>query len=177
MKSTINGLVPFTLCKKLKKCRQLLKQWNKDHFGYIWEKTRRLQCQINELQLELHEANYPERLIVEERILLQRHEQAIIQEEMHWCQKTRVDYLRHGDQNTKFFHTMTISSRKRNEINRIFDKNQKCCKSRETIGETFVDYCRDLFTTSNPKQDENLLLCIPRLVNGEKKSKAQQESH
>ncbi len=37
-------------------------------------------------------------------------------EELSWCQKSHVLWLREGDKNTKFFHKMANSYRRRNQI-------------------------------------------------------------
>lgn len=38
------------------------------------------------------------------------------QEEIYWCQKCRVAWLKEGERNTRFFHTSTLICRRRNAI-------------------------------------------------------------
>lgn len=45
------------------------------------------------------------------------------QKEMTWLQKSRVQWIKGSDLNTKFFHTSTIIRRKRNKIEGLLDEN------------------------------------------------------
>lgn len=40
----------------------------------------------------------------------------MVQKELLWMQKSRVDWLKMGYKNTKFFHTSMLSRRRRNKI-------------------------------------------------------------
>ncbi|KAK7292750.1 hypothetical protein RJT34_15603 [Clitoria ternatea] len=44
-------------------------------------------------------------------------------EEVYWSQRSRIQWLRWGDSNTRFFHASTIQRRARNRILRIQDNN------------------------------------------------------
>jgi hypothetical protein len=41
---------------------------------------------------------------------------APIQEEIYWRQRSRINWLQHGDMNTRFFHHTTKDRRRRNKI-------------------------------------------------------------
>lgn len=56
--------------------------------------------------------NLERKLKVEKRELL-------LQEEILWLQKSRNDWLRYGDGNTKFFYTLTLVRRRRNMIDSL----------------------------------------------------------
>jgi hypothetical protein len=43
-------------------------------------------------------------------------ENLLEQEELYWVQRGRVNWLKHGDQNTAFFHRSASARRKRNFI-------------------------------------------------------------
>jgi hypothetical protein len=43
------------------------------------------------------------------------------QEEIHWLQRSRVNWLSQGDKNTRFFHQFESARRKKNMIKRLKD--------------------------------------------------------
>lgn len=47
--------------------------------------------------------------------------EVLMQEEVMCLQKSRVDWLRYGDRNTKFFHTMILVRRRHNKIEMLKD--------------------------------------------------------
>lgn len=51
-----------------------------------------------------------------ERRLNKEWAETLLLEELLWMQKSHVDWLRSGDKNTKFFHTLTLVRRGRNKI-------------------------------------------------------------
>lgn len=60
------------------------------------------------------------------------------QEEIFWAQKSRIQWLQCGDQNSKFFHLSTIQRRSRNRITRICLSDETCIEDEEQIGNKFA---------------------------------------
>lgn len=50
---------------------------------------------------------------LEEKLKRERNE-VLLQEELLWRQKSRVDWIRAGNKNTRFFHTSMLTRRRRN---------------------------------------------------------------
>ncbi len=50
-----------------------------------------------------------------------RYEELCLQEEMKWRQRARIQWLKEGDANTKFFHLAANARRKKNFIGRLSD--------------------------------------------------------
>ncbi|XP_057432516.1 uncharacterized protein LOC130725290 [Lotus japonicus] len=58
-----------------------------------------------------------------QRQLWKEYNIVLIQEELLWAQKSRCMWLKYGDRNTNFFHTVTIICHKRNKIEALLDDN------------------------------------------------------
>ena len=62
-----------------------------------------------------------------------------------------------GDRNTTFFHTKASNQYQRNAISRIMDANNGWIEVGDQIGQTFVRYFEELFTTSRSKVEQEMI--------------------
>lgn len=99
---------------KLKEMKDKLKKWNKEEFGNILEEKKRLEQRMEELQQKDILEGIQEERTKEEGIILNQLEERRKQEEILWRQKSRVQWLREGEKNTKFFHKAMVQHRQRN---------------------------------------------------------------
>ncbi|XP_024042959.1 uncharacterized protein LOC112099735 [Citrus clementina] len=97
---------------------QEVQAWNCDVFGNIFQRKRRLLAWINGIQATLEKYSSRSLMHLEAR-LRNELETVMSQEEILWLQKSRKDWLLHGDRNTNFFHQKTITRRRRNRIEAI----------------------------------------------------------
>ncbi|XP_048491633.1 uncharacterized protein LOC125492925 [Beta vulgaris subsp. vulgaris] len=77
-----------------------------------------------------------------------RHEldDILAQEEMHWYQKARLDWIEYGDKNTTFFHLSTVLKQWKNKIVAIRGPEGELLRDKELVKERIVDYFALLFT-------------------------------
>ena len=55
-------------------------------------------------------------------------------EDLWWRQRAKVDWLKHGDRNTQYFHACVQSQRKKNRIERIQDEKGQLWESSDRVG-------------------------------------------
>lgn len=63
------------------------------------------------------------------------------------CSGNNMDWLKHGDRNTKYFYAYTNRRQRANQISRIKDERGCECESQEEIGQVFINYYNNLFTS------------------------------
>ncbi|XP_072072033.1 uncharacterized protein [Arachis hypogaea] len=75
-------------------------------------------------------------------------ELAYLKEESYWREKSRVKWLKEGDQNTRFFHQKFQSRMRRNRIWRLVGRDNEIASKPEDIAKVAEDYFCDIFTSS-----------------------------
>ena len=102
--------------QRLKSIKIKIKDWNRDHFGNIFQEKARLERRLVELQQKGMQDDFSEDILQEETSILRLIAQRETQEEMFWKEKSRNRWLQEGERNTKFFHRATIQHRNQNRI-------------------------------------------------------------
>lgn len=86
---------------------------------------------------------------------------------MYWSLRSRVNWLKWGDKNTKFFHATTIQLRSRNRITMLKGPNDEWLRGEEALKQRTVDYFRELFTTVGPRNFHPVLDQCPCIIQAE----------
>lgn len=72
-------------------------------------------------------------------------------EEMYWAQRSRVQWIKCGDRNSRFFHSSTIQRRERNKISRIQNSSGEWLDKEVDIGGCFKEHFVNLFQASEER--------------------------
>lgn len=83
------------------------------------------------------------------------------QEELAWKQRTKQQWLKHEDQNSRFFHQCANQKKIVNHIGSVEDESGRCFHSQQTYKKKmfsylteywmlFTQYFKSIFTSSNP---------------------------
>lgn len=89
--------------------------FNNETFGNIFRNKRILEARIKGVHRHLDSYPWSDLIKLEKDLQLQ-YNKVLAQEELLWYQKSRENWVKFGNKNTKFFHTQTIIRRRRNMI-------------------------------------------------------------
>ena len=122
--------------------------WNREHFGNVFEKKKRIMARFGGIQKALAEC--PSVSLVEFERKLQVDLCGVLsQEEELWALKSRVNWMLLGDSNTSFFHISTLVRRKRNFITAIMSNTGEWVHDERGVKEVIRNGFAKLFTTSH----------------------------
>ena len=100
--------------------KTLAYNWNKEVFGNLFAKKRKILARIGGLQKAL--AFRPSAFLISlEKELSLEYTTILNQEEEFWALKSKIDWQILGDRNTAFYHIKTITRRKHNKIRHLKD--------------------------------------------------------
>lgn len=87
-------------------------------------------------------------LRLELRLQVERKE-ILLQEELLRKQKSRNDWLKDGDDNTRFFHTSTLVRRRRNRVESLKNDGGIWVEDKKGLKETAMRFYTDLFSSNS----------------------------
>jgi hypothetical protein len=113
------GPPSVVLARKLKALKEDLKQWNYHEFGNVSTKLKQLSCELEVLDCKERQGGLSSMERDLRGSLLLELDRLAHLEETSWRQKSRVRWLKEGDNNTKFFHKIANSNRRRNFMEKL----------------------------------------------------------
>lgn len=150
------------LMAALKEFKLKLEAWNRITFGNVFQRKKRNLLRLEGVQRSL-EGRISEPMLKLERKLKIERKEILIQEELLWKQKSRHDWLKHGDGNTKFFHTSTLVRQRRNRIVSLQDNSGAWVEDKKELINMAVDYYKGLFTSEHSGGEDFMRGCFPPL--------------
>ena len=104
-----------------------------------------LEEQIKQIQLQpVHLQDHKQ-----ESSLVTRYEQNLTKLTDFYMLRAKKQWIKDGDRNTSFFHRAILKRRRRNTIVSIKDENNVVHHMPKQISNTFVNYFRHIFASSN----------------------------
>lgn len=82
-----------------------------------------------------------------------------------WHKRSREEWLKAGDLNTRYFHSRATQQNRRNFISKLTcEDDGQVVEDEQKIGEMMASYYSKLFTTAAPSNFEPILQGIERKV-------------
>lgn len=75
--------------------------------------------------------------------------------EFYWKQRSRSEWLKGGDRNTKFFHSKASQRRRKNEVKELENVRDEWVQEKSDVVTEMENYVCDIFSSTLP--DENVI--------------------
>ncbi|CAL1370632.1 unnamed protein product [Linum trigynum] len=137
----IQGSPMYRLWIRLKRLRHRLHQWSRAGTSNSARQIRTLETEIAALKTE-----YPidwEQVNRLEGDLTRKW----AEEELYWRQKSRIRWLKVGDQNSSYFYTVTRARRRRNFVEKLLSEEGEWVEEEEEKAGMAVNFYSSLFTS------------------------------
>ena len=85
-------------------------------------------------------------------------------QEVYWAQRSCVNWIKHGDKNTSFFHSKASQRRQRNYIKGILDPQGSWREDIEEVAGVAVEYFNNMFSTGSCTRIEECLEAVQQKV-------------
>ncbi|CAL1372026.1 unnamed protein product [Linum trigynum] len=151
----VPGTPMFQLWEKLKKLRHLLYDWSRAGTTNSLRNIRTLQTEIDRVK-SVSPIDWDSVRVMESE--LGRQWEA---EEVYWQQKSRVRWLKKGDQNSSYFHTVTRARRKHNFVAGLRNNEGEWITDEEGKSDIATAFYQRLFTSDC--QVENMIGRVDQL--------------
>ena len=76
------------------------------------------------------------------RMITDRMNELLYQEEMLWMQRSRITWLKEGDRNTKYFQSKAVWRARKNKIRELHDNNGIVFKDEDIMGNLATSYLK-----------------------------------
>ncbi|MCH79971.1 hypothetical protein A2U01_0000733, partial [Trifolium medium] len=148
-----------SLLLKIKSCSEDLEEWRARLRSRFTQSIREYHEEMEHNQDSSNELCV--RIYQEAREKLSK---VLRQEEEYWKQRSKTHWLRDGDSNTKFFHAMASTRRKRNKIAKLSNNEGDMINDQRGMCNIAKDCFENLFKKANNEDDEVTNLVCGRVT-------------
>lgn len=163
----IRGTKMFKLQSKLKHIKHKIKEWNAAEFGNIFQEKHNIEDRLSQIHKEWASGINREDSNEQERILMQKWQLRCHQEEILWKQKSRIQWLKEGEKNTKFFHRSTMDYRGANKILKLTNASGEVIQNHNDISTLLTSHFKKIAQESQEDRSEareEIIQAIPQII-------------
>ncbi|XP_074265751.1 uncharacterized protein LOC141588195 [Silene latifolia] len=145
---TISGTLMYTLVQKLKLLKNPLKALNNNRYSDIEKSVGVAKLILEDLHKQMHDNPTYLAILAAEREAATSYEQLSKMQHSYLAQKAKVEWIKYGDENTRFFHSHLRARHTHNRVMTIKNQEGVMCSTPEDIEEAFLSYYKNLLGTS-----------------------------
>lgn len=135
------SLLQIPLAQRLIQCRSQISTWKRLNRTKAEERINLLRGRLDRAITSATMTTQDINLIREDL------NQAYLEEEVYWKQKSRIRWLRSGDRNTSYFHSITKARRQRMNITSIQDGDGVIHRGQRNVAQVAQEYFQNLYIT------------------------------
>ncbi|XP_062014320.1 uncharacterized protein LOC133730820 [Rosa rugosa] len=144
-RTDVSGPPMFQVAKKIMQSRLSLDKWQKRTFKGRQQQMLGIRARMD----ELIDVTITEPILAEKKLLMEKLQSLLSQEETFWKQRSKVTWLKEGDRNTGYFHRKAANRRRKNTLNGLFDEIGEWCEDDEGMESVITSYFSSMFTASD----------------------------
>lgn len=148
----------MTTKEKIRVCRKEISAWKRNNLTNSAKRIKELKSNIDQTHTD------PATTMEQIHIMRKELAREYWNEEIFWHQKSRNQWLNHGDRNTRFFHAVTKNRIARNKLSSIQKINDETIYGNQRISEEEDNYFKNLFSSSKTNNMEKVLSYINHVV-------------
>ncbi|KAL5558429.1 hypothetical protein UlMin_034640 [Ulmus minor] len=127
-------------------CAHRTYEWGFKKYGRIRNEIGRIQRELEARKTYFSYGVYLKEFVEMEKKLdvLQN------QDKIYWKQRSRMDWLAHGDRNSKVFHLKAYERKRKNRIVGLLNRHEEWCSNSFDILSIISNYFQNIFSSSSP---------------------------
>ncbi|KAK4594003.1 hypothetical protein RGQ29_017898 [Quercus rubra] len=141
------GTPSFVFAKKLKALKEDIIQWNRLEFGHVSRKKTQLLETLKLLNAKEGEFGLSDAETCERAMARSEVENLLSLEEISWRQKSRMLWIKEGDNNTKFFYKMANSRKRFNHLS-FLEVDGVIYEEESKVAAQVVNFYKNLYQES-----------------------------
>ena len=160
----------FKLQSKLKHIKNKIKDWNVTEFGNIFKEKSIIEGRLEQIHKDWATGHNSEDSVEQEKVLMQQWQARCQQEETLWKQKSRIQWHKEGEHNTKFFHSSALDYRGANKILDLNNERGDTLQSHQDIAALLTRHFNHIAQEPQANRTESievLTQAIPKVITNE----------
>ncbi len=150
------GVPMYIVWEKIHACRRGLHKWGSNNFGNIQKQIRETENQLKQAEaISMQGRDHAQVITLKAKLCA-----LLVQDERLWRQRSRVEWLKARDKNTRYFLCKASQRRHKNHVYQLKDQAGMWTSHQDQVPPLFIEYYSSLFTSANPPQVEQVVECI-----------------